>query len=70
MDMGGNQKHRSISSDPDDNSSKNCKPNTTSKLKLSRECNRDITDKATEFVLLLDHSVHGVYNSALKIFIH
>ncbi len=28
---------------------------------------RDITDKATEFVLLLYHSVYGVFGSALKI---
>ena len=29
---------------------------------------RDITDKATEFVLLLYHSVYGMFSSALKFY--
>ncbi len=31
--------------------------------------NRDIADKATEFVLLMYHSVYGVFRSGLKIYL-
>ncbi len=40
-----------------------------SNLSTIQQCNRDITDKATEFVLLLYHSVYGVFSSALKTYL-